>query len=432
MAYPDHGKMKGGIRRPRGPRGSWSYVIDLGPQPAQRCAGCGQREWLRRVRLERCPKCGGALRDTTERRQQVTGGYATKAAAVKARASALHDLGRGAAVANDDITLGEWLVGEWLPSLELGGLRATTLDGYRRHVRRHLAVGSFGQIRLQRLRREHIIAHYAWLRKQGARGNSARPLSANTMLHVQATLHRALRDAVRLNLLARNPADNVELPKVANAARDAKANAWQAEELAAFLAATAEDGLHALWHTLATTGMRRGEALALRWDDVDLARGCISISKSRVCVARTLFEAPTKSDRARVVQIDAATIAVLRAHAQTQLEELVDAPEALEQRLVFTGPRGAVLQPTRISALFSRSVRQAALPRLSLHGLRHTHASLLLQAGVPAKVVQERLGHSSIRITMDVYSHVTPGMDADAALAFGRLVASAAATSLPS
>ena len=206
--------MQGGIRRPRGPHGSWSFVINLGPQPAQRCEQCGQREWLRRVRLKRCPKCGGALRDTTERRQQVTGGFATKTAAVKARTSALHDLGRGCSRGERRHHARRVAGGEWLPSLELGGLRATTLDGYRRHVRRHLAVGTFGQIRLQRLRREHIIAHYAWLRKQGARGNSARPLSANTMLHVHATLHRALRDAVRSTCWPVTRPTDIELPKV--------------------------------------------------------------------------------------------------------------------------------------------------------------------------------------------------------------------------
>ena len=423
----DPGRMQGGIRRPRGPHGTRSFVINLGPQPAQRCEQCGHREWLRRARLKNCPKCGGPLRDTSERRQQVTGGFATKMAALKARTTALHDLGLGVPVVHDRVTVGQWLTEEWLPSLELSGLRATTLDGYRRAVRLHLAVGTFGQIRLQRLSREHIIAHYGWLRDQGARGNSKRPLTATSMRHIHACLHRALRDAMRVNLLARNPASDIELPKAGNSARDAKVNAWQAEELAAFLAATRDDPFNALWHTLAMTGMRRGEALALRWDDVDLERACISISKSRVRVDCEIIETPTKTDRARVVQIDPETVEVLRAHAARQLEDLADQPKALEERLVFTGPKGKVLVPTVVSGLFRKAVAKVALPKISLHGLRHTHASLLLQAGVPAKVVQERLGHSSIRVTMDVYSHVLPGMDADAALVFGKLVASAGA-----
>ncbi len=366
----DPGRMQGGIRRPRGPHGTRSFVINLGPQPAQRCEQCGHREWLRRARLKNCPKCGGPLRDTSERRQQVTGGFATKMAALKARTTALHDLGLGVPVVHDRVTVGQWLTEEWLPSLELSGLRATTLDGYRRAVRLHL---------------------------------------------------------MRVNLLARNPASDIELPKAGNSARDAKVNAWQAEELAAFLAATRDDPFNALWHTLAMTGMRRGEALALRWDDVDLERACISISKSRVRVDCKIIETPTKTDRARVVQIDPETVEVLRAHAARQLEDLADQPKALEERLVFTGPKGKVLVPTVVSGLFRKAVAKVALPKISLHGLRHTHASLLLQAGVPAKVVQERLGHSSIRVTMDVYSHVLPGMDADAALVFGKLVASAGA-----
>jgi integrase len=238
-----------------------------------------------------------------------------------------------------------------------------------------------------------------------------------------------LRDAVRANLLARNPADDIELPSVGNGARGAKINAWSDAELAAFLGATRDERLHVLWHTLAMTGMRRGEALALRWDDIDLEHGFISVSKSRVGVDRVVRETPTKSDRARVVQIDPATIAVLRAHARAQLAELADAPEALEAHFVFTTAAGDPLIPCTVSHWFSRAVVGAALPKLSLHGLRHTHATLLLQAGVPAKIVQERLGHRSITTTMDIYSHVTPGMDADAARIFGRLVAAAGAIS---
>ncbi len=426
MALPDHGKMKGGIRRPRGPRGSWSYVIDLGLRPAQRCNDCDRRFWVRRAALTACPRCGSSLRDTLERHQQVTGGFATKTAALKARTEALHDLGQGVPVVRDQITLAQWLA-EWLETLAVGKLRATTLAGYRSHVAIHLAPTKLGAIRLQRLTREQITAHYAWLQSQGRGGDPRKPFAASTLLHIHAVLHRALRDAVRANLLARNPADDIELPRVGNQARDAKVNAWSADQLAGFLEATKDERLHVLWHTLAMTGMRRGEALALRWDDVDLEHGWISVSKSRVGVEGVVHETPTKTDRARVVQIDPGTVAVLRAHAQAQLEELADQPEALEERFVFTSVSGLPLVPCTVSHWFGRAVAKTALPRISLHGLRHTHATLLLLAGVPAKVVQERLGHSSITITMDIYSHVTPGMDADAALVFGRLVAAASA-----
>jgi integrase len=401
-------------------------VIDLGPRPAQRCNECGNRFWVRRAALTACPRCGGGLRDTLERHQQVTGGFATKAAALNARTEALHELGQGVPVVRDQITLAQWL-SEWLDTLAVGKLRATTLAGYRSHVDIHLAPTKLGAIRLQRLSRERIAAHYAGLQSQGRGGDPGKPLATSTLLHIHAVLHRALRDAVRANLLARNPADDIELPRVGNQARDAKTNAWSAEELAGFLEATRDERLHVLWHTMAMTGMRRGEALALRWDDVDLEHGWISVSKSRVGVDGAVIETPTKTDRARVVQIDPATIAVLRAHAHAQLEERADAPEALQARFVFTTAEGLPLVPCTVSHWFSRAVTQAALPKLSLHGLRHTHATLLLQAGVPAKVVQERLGHSSITITMDIYSHVTPGMDADAARVFGQLVAAAGA-----
>jgi integrase len=420
--------MRGGVRR-RGEHGKWAYVIDLGVLSAQRCNDCNARYWLDRKPKATCPKCGGKLRETQERRQQQAGGFATRAEALKARNSALHELGQGTHVVRDDMTLGEWLTDEWLPSLAVGKLRETTLASYRSHVDNHLAPTKLGAIRLQQLSRERISAHYAWIQTQGRRGDRRKPLAASTLHHIHVTLHRALRDAVRANLLARNPADDIELPSVGNGARGAKINAWSDAELAAFLGATRDERLHVLWHTLAMTGMRRGEALALRWDDIDLEHGFISVSKSRVGVDRVVRETPTKSDRARVVQIDPATIAVLRAHARAQLAELADAPEALEAHFVFTTAAGDPLIPCTVSHWFSRAVVGAALPKLSLHGLRHTHATLLLQAGVPAKIVQERLGHRSITTTMDIYSHVTPGMDADAARIFGRLVAAAGAIS---
>ncbi|MGO8683410.1 MAG: tyrosine-type recombinase/integrase [Thermoleophilia bacterium] len=427
------GKMRGGVRDGRGPHGKPGFYLDLGVQPAQRCPVCTaakkrpNRWWLGHRPLPACPNCGAALRNTSERRQQWMGGFETKAEAKKARINALHELGQGTHVARDDLTLGEWLTDEWLPSLAVGKLRETTRASYRSHVDNHLAPTKLGTIRLQQLTRERISAHYAWLQRGGE--DRGRPLAASTLHHIHVTLHRALRDAVRANLLARNPADDIELPGVGNQARDAKINAWSAAELAAFLGATKDERLHVLWHTLAMTGMRRGEALALRWDDIDLEHGFISVSKSRVGVDGVVRETPTKSDRARVVQIDSATIAVLRAHAQAQLEELADAAEALEAHFVFTTAAGDPLVPCTVSHWFSSAVVGAALPKLSLHGLRHTHATLLLQAGVPAKIVQERLGHRSITITMDIYSHVTPGMDADAARIFGRLVAAAGAIS---
>ena len=403
--------------------------MNLGRQPAQRCAACTaarkrpSRWWPDRGRLDACPNCGGELLDTVERRQGWGSGAETKAETKRARIDALHDLGQGSYVVRRKITVAEWGQ-EWLAAQAIGSLRATSKASQRSNLVKHL-LPKLGNIKLQALSRERILAHYAWLASQGRGGTQGRPLSNNTLRHIHATLHCLLRDAVRANLLARNPASDIALPRVGIEARDARLNAWNATELAAFLAATKDDRLNALWHTLAMTGMRRGEALALRWDDLDLERGAVSINKSRVALDRRVIESATKTGRARVVQIDPETVAVLRAHAQAQLEELADNPEALEQRFVFTSAAGAPLMPCTVSHRFTSEVRRAALPYLSLHGLRHTHATLLLLAGVPAKIVQERLGHSSITVTMDIYSHVLPGMDADAAVVFGRLVAAA-------
>jgi integrase len=421
--------MRGGVRK-RGKDGAWTYTIDLGPQPAQRCNKCGAREWLSRKALEKCPKCGGEMHSTKERRQQTGGGYATRTAATKARTTALHELGQGVHVMRDKITLGDWLRDEWLPSLAIGKLRATTLASYRSHVEQHLAPTKLGAETLQDVTRERIAAHYAWLLKEGRADGSTddkgklRPLSPATVRRIHATLHRALRDAVRSRLLPLNPADDIDLesaPRAGGALR-----IWSAEQLGAFLESTRGDRLTALWRLLSFCGARRGEVLALRWDDVDLQLGTVSISKSRTPLAAEIVEMTTKTDRARVVALDPDTVDALREHAARQLDELEGNSDALAARYVFTDEEGEPLNPRHVSRWFHRATHHAALPSIRLYDLRHTHASLLLQAGVPAKIVQERLGHSSITVTMDVYSHVIPQMDAEAAVKFADLVASAA------
>jgi integrase len=192
---------------------------------------------------------------------------------------------------------------------------------------------------------------------------------------------------------------------------------WSADELHRLLEATAGDPLHPAFLLLATTGMRRGEALGLRWSDVDLDRGRASIRQTVIAVDHKVqFGSPKTGKSRRAVELDARSVAVLRSHRQRHLELRMSLGAGWDQSaLVFSKPTGEPLHPERFSRSFDRIVKRLGLPHIPLHGLRHTWATLALRAGVHPKVVQERLGHATISITLDIDSHAVPAMQTDAA-----------------
>jgi integrase len=234
-------------------------------------------------------------------------------------------------------------------------------------------------------------------------------------------------------LLVRNPAAKA-IPPTAKEARPPEMSPWTAQQLSAFLAWSRDNSpLHAAWWLLAMTGMRRGELLALRWRDVDLDAGTIAIRRS-VGVVRNkgegseIREADTKTDKSRrVIDLDPATVAVLRAWKRER--------PALPGALVFSDLEGSHLHPERFWRTFRATLARCAKPvkdgglgdsappMITIHDLRHTHASLLLSAGEPVKTVSERLGHASVTVTLAVYSHVMPGDQKRAADRFAALVA---------
>jgi integrase len=168
----------------------------------------------------------------------------------------------------------------------------------------------------------------------------------------------------------------------------------------------------------ATTGTRRGEALGLRWSDVDLAAGRLSIVQTVTTVRDKMVMSPPKTARSRrSVSLDPGLVATLRDHRRRQNEERLRAGEAWSGTgdLVFTNEVGEPVHPSALSRLFESSVRRSGLPRIRLHDLRHTYPTVALAAGVHPKIVSERLGHATIALTLDLYSHVTPAIDAEAA-----------------
>ena len=199
---------------------------------------------------------------------------------------------------------------------------------------------------------------------------------------------------------------------------------WTPQQLRAFLAHARHDHPYALWLLVATTGMRRAELAGLRWVDVDLDAARLSPRRPRVVVNYVVHESEPKTRMGkRSLALDPATLAALQEHKARQDQDRAEVGSAwTDSGLVFTRPGGSPIHPDLITDWFRRLAGGAGLPPIRLHDVRHSYATAALAAGIPAKVVSERLGHANIAITLDVYSHVIPGMDAAAADAVASLI----------
>ena len=323
--------------------------------------------------------------------------------------------------APERITLETYLLERWLP-MKRSQLRPSTFDSYERNLHNHV-IPRIGGLQLQRLTPEDLDGLYADLLAGGRRNGSRGRLGPKTVRYVHGILRKALADAHRKGSVSRNVADLADPPK-ASAWRRPEMLAWTAPQLRQFLEEISAHRLYSAYFLAANTGMRRGEVLGLRWKDIDLETARLSVQQALVNVAYRLELADVKTHAGRrTIDLDERTIAVLREHRLRQHEEqILVGRQDDEDRLVFSHPDGSPIHPDYFSQVFDRHLARSALPRIRFHDLRHTHATILLQAGVPVKVVSERLGHANPAFTMTVYQHVVPGMQADAAATFSTTV----------
>jgi integrase len=354
------------------------------------------------------------------RKQKWLSGFKRRKDAEVELAKVLGQLPDGSYVEPSKLTVGAFLTEQWLPAVR-ASLRPGTFASYERNVRSAL-VPRVGDVPLQQLTPARLNAMYGELLESG-RCDGSGGLSPRTVRYIHTILRRALAAAVRWSLVVRNVADLADPPSP-KAARAKPPKTWTAQQVGRFLVQVRDHRLYALWHLLASTGMRRGEALGGYWTEVDLDGAAWSVRHTLVEVGHEPEHSEPKTDHGRrSVALDAGTVAVLRDWRKRQLEErLAWGPAWTDTRRVFTREDGNDLHPERVSELFDRLVKRSGLPRLTVHGLRHTHATLALQAGVHPKVVQERLGHSSVAFTLDRYSHAIPAMQQDAAATVARLV----------
>lgn len=362
-----------------------------------------------------------------DRRYVTKGGYRTRKEAEAALAEALTEHGQSptAPVEPSKMALATFLTDEWLPTLN--GLKPTTRRNYKDLVDAYLAP-HLGDEPLRDLTPGRIAKFYDLLRTSGRRRQSEdgpKGLSESSVHHVHVALSAAMTYAVESGALRTSPV--AALPRSArpkvNSSQRPEMTVWSAEECRGFLASAIDDRLAPVFDLALNTGMRRGELVGLRWADVDLDGSMIAVRRNRVVVGYAAEEGTPKGNRARTIDIDTGTVAVLKAHRKRQLEERLAVGGAwTETGLVFTRENGTALHPQTLLWHLRKLSKAAGVPAIRLHDLRHTHATLGLAAGVPVKVMQERLGHSSVAITMDLYSHVIPGMQADAAAKIGGLL----------
>jgi integrase len=336
-------------------------------------------------------------------------------------AATLHEINTGLYIEPAKLTVGEYL-DRWLTTYPTRVSRKTC-DRYAEIVRIHLKP-ALGLVDLPRLQSMQIQEYYGKALKEGRRdGNGG--LSAQTVLHHHRVLRKALQDAVRWNLMARNPADGVEPPRPARR----EMLALNDDQMVLLLDAAKESRLYVVVLLAATTGLRRGEILALCWKDIDLEKGVLQVRRTLEQARGGLrFKEPKTAKGRRLVDLPDLTVEALLNHrAQQAKERLMVGPGYDSQDLVCARIHGTPLDPAETTAAFARLIRRLDLPAIRLHDLRHSHATALLRQGTHPKIVSERLGHSTVAITLDTYSHVLPGMQKEAAQQVDRALRAAKA-----
>lgn len=365
--------------------------------------------WYFKVWLGRDPISG--------RQSQVTKrGFATAADAARARREVHDDVdhGRRNPTAPASLTVGD-LLDEYLDGLDADGrLSAKTRFDYRRGADAYVRPW-LGKKWVRDLTPETILA---WQRKLTAEGGvkDGKALSANTVRLARSPLSGALKLAVAQGILRSNPAASVSRPSTGRKIP----RHWSPEQAREFLGSQEGDRLYPLWAFLLGSGLRIGELVWLRWDNVDLKRQHARVVEFASTLGWDLVASQGKSATAtRTVDLDGGLVAVLQQQQEMQRFEARRAGHTATD-FVFTKPAGGSYHPQSVSKTLARISELAGLPRLTAHGLRHTSATLMLASGVPPKVAAERLGHADATLFLNLYSHVTPTMQRDAADKLGK------------
>ena len=346
---------------------------------------------------------------TDKYKYQWTSVKGTKKEAEKRLAELLHQLDNGTLIKPGKVTVGEYLE-RWLREYAKPNLSPRGFERYASIIRRYL-IPEMGSIQLTQLKPEHIQRHYSAMLSRG--------LSAGTVRYHHAVIHKALQTGLKWGLIGRNAADGVDAPRPK---RD-DMQTWDDFEVRRFLEAARSSPYYALFHTALFTGMRRSELLALQWRDVSIHQIQVSRSLHQLKDGSYVFTQPKSAKSRRTIALAPSSVLTLTEHKERQQGAYAALGGPLQQDdLVFSTLDGRPLRPNTITRAWGTMATKAGLTPIRLHDARHTHASLMLKQGVHPKIVQERLGHASIQMTLDTYSHVAPGLQQAAAEAFDKLL----------
>jgi integrase len=365
------------------------------------------------IELEKDPLTG-------KRKQHWESVKGNKKVAEKRLSELINQLDNGIFIKPDKTTLTEYL-DKWLIDYAQVNVSPRTLEGYEHIIKRHI-IPALGSITLTQLKPEHLQRYYANKLKDGrldGKGN----LSQKTVRHHHVTIHDALQTAVKWGLIIRNPADAVTPPKP----QRHEMNTWNEDEINKFLDAAKQTDYYAIFYLALFTGMRRSEILALRWQDIDFIYSQIYISRSlhHLRDGSIVIRQPKTTKSNRKIAISQSVLAVLEEYREKQEGlHLLSGNPLTDDSLVFCHEDGNPLLPDTITHAWIKLVRKTGLKNIRLHDARHSHASLMLKLGIHPKVVQERLGHSSIQVTLDTYSHLAPGLQEAAAEKFDQMLKS--------
>lgn len=375
------------VKRSRGciiKRGQNSYRVGVTP-PNDPASGKRKREWV-----------------------SVKG---TKKDAEKRLAELVHQLDTGTFVTPGKTTLAEYL-DKWLQDYAKPNLSPRGFERYRDIIRARL-IPALGSFPMTQLRPDHLQKWYTtWL-------NAG--LSARTVRYHHAVLHVALQTAVKWGLAARNIADAVEPPRI----RRNEMQTWDEADIARFLDASKDSPYYALFHTALFTGMRRSELLGLKWQDVDFIFSKVYVNRSlhHLKDGSYVFTEPKSERSRRAIALAPSSYLAFKEHREKREAECAVLGTVLrDDALVFSDIEGKPIRPNTVTRAFTTEATRCGLKVIRLHDARHSMASGMLKQGVHPKVVQERLGHASIQMTLDTYSHVAPGLQEAAALGFDRMV----------
>jgi len=363
-------------------KNTYSIKISLGKDPA---SGKYKSQWF---------TVKGSKRDAEKRLSEL-----------------LHQIDTGNYMQPGKTTVADYLQ-RWLTDYAEPNLSPRSYERYVGIVRQYL-IPDFGSIQLSQLRPEHLQKHYSTRLKGG--------LSARTIRYHHALIHIALQTAVKWGLVSRNVADSVEPPKF----KRSQMQTWNEDEVNCFLETAKGTQYHALFYTALFTGMRRSELLALRWQDIDFIYSQIYVNRSlhHLKDGSYVFTTPKSERSRRTIALPPSAFLALNEYREVKDSDalLLDKP-ITDTDLVFSSIEGKPLRPNTVTRAWSMLAVKASVKVIRLHDARHTHASLMLKQGIHPKVVQERLGHASIQMTLDTYSHVAPGIQEAAAQSFDKIL----------